>query len=65
MNEITQALLDLRDLEERFRKILENPALNGAEYGFTTEEHEKLEKLVALVGQATIAGNEICKRCSL
>ena len=31
MDKITQALLELRDLEERFRKILDDPALNGAE----------------------------------
>ena len=65
MNEITRALVELRDLEERFRKILENPALNGAEYGFTTDEHEKLEKLVGLVGEAAIAGNEIMRKFSV
>ena len=64
MDEIIRVLLELRDLEERFRKILENPALNGAECGFTTEELEKLEKLIGLVGEATIVGNEIMKKYS-
>ena len=62
MNEILRTLLDLRDLEERFRKIIENPGLNGAEHGFTAEELEKLEKLIGLVGEAAIAGNEIAKK---
>lgn len=64
MDEITQALREIQDLEERFRKILENPALNGAEYGFTADEHEKLEKLRGLVGELAIAGNEIMRKFS-
>jgi hypothetical protein len=64
-NEIMQALLAIKTVEEKFRKIQENPALNGAENGLTTDEHELLAKLIGLCGEVNIAGDAILKRYSL
>jgi hypothetical protein len=62
MNTIVRALVAIREVEEKFRKIQENPALNGAENGFTTQELELLERLIELCGEANIAGDVITKR---
>jgi hypothetical protein len=61
-NIINKVLIEIKTVEEKFRKIQENPALNGAEYGLTAHEHELLEKLISLVGEANIAADEIVKR---
>jgi hypothetical protein len=62
MNIITQTLIGIKTVEEKFRKIQENPALNGAENGLTSHEVEILEKLISLSGEASIAADEISKR---
>ena len=59
---ITQALVEIKTVEEKFRKIQENPALYGAENSLTTSELEILEKLISSVGEANLAANEILKR---
>ena len=62
MNEITKTLLELKAVEEKFRKIQENLALYGAENGLSAHEQEVLDKIISLIGAANIAGNEIAKR---
>jgi len=64
-NEIMQVLLAIKTVEEKFRKIQENPALYGAENGLTADEHELLGKLIGLCGEVNIAGDVILKRYSL
>jgi len=64
-NEIMEVLLAIKTVEEKFRKIQGNPALNGAENGLTTDEQELLSKLIGLCGEVNIAGDAILKRCSL
>jgi len=64
MDEITNALVAIKTVEEKFRKIQENPALNGAEHGLTAKEMEILEKLIELCGEANIAADEISRRAS-
>jgi hypothetical protein len=64
MNTIAQLLVTIRDVEEKFAKIQENPALNGAENGLTNKECEMLEKLIVLSGEANLAANAIIKRLS-
>lgn len=64
MNILTQALVEMNGVEEKFRKIQENPALYGAENGLTAEELTLLEKLRAVVGEANLAATEILKRHS-
>jgi len=59
---ITQVLISIKTVEEKFRKIQENPALHGAENGLTTAEHEILEKLISLLGEFNIAGDEITRK---
>jgi hypothetical protein len=59
---IAKALAGIKTVEEKFRKIQENPALNGAEYGLTAQQQESLEKLISLAGEANIAADEILKR---
>ena len=61
---ITQTLFELKVVEEKFRKIQENPALHGAEYGLTILEQKTLEKLIGLMGEANLAADEILKRSS-
>ncbi|GHV63071.1 hypothetical protein AGMMS49587_11890 [Spirochaetia bacterium] len=61
-NMITQALISIKNIEEKFRKIQENPALNGSENGLTAHELEILEKLIAINGEAMLAADEISKR---
>jgi hypothetical protein len=63
-NEIKQVLLAVKTVEEKYRKIQENPALNGAENGFTADELELLGKLIGLCGEVNIAGDAILKRYS-
>jgi len=64
-NEIIQVLLATQTVEEKFRKIQENPAMNGVENGLTANEHELLGKLIGLCGEVNIAGDAILKRYSL
>jgi len=64
-NEIIKVLLAVRTVEEKFRKIQENPALNGAENGFTAEENKLIGQLIDLCGEVNIAGDAILKRYSL
>ena len=62
--EINQVLLAIKTVEEKYRKIQENPALHGAENGFTADELEKFSKLIDLCGEVNIAGDAILKRYS-
>jgi len=62
MDEIMNALLAIRNVEDKFRKIQENPALYGAKNGLTTEELKILEKLISVSGEANIAADAIIKR---
>jgi len=64
MDEVTQALIEIRNVEEKFRKIQENPALNGAENGFTNQELKILQQLINSIGVANIAADAILKRAS-
>jgi len=64
-NAILQVLSEIKTVEEKFRKIQENPALNGAENGLTADEIELLNKLIGLCGEVNIAGDAILKRYSL
>jgi len=64
-NGIIQTLLAIKTVEEKFRKIQENPALHGSENGLTADEHELLGKLIDLCGEVNIAGDAILKRYSL
>ncbi|GHT87101.1 hypothetical protein FACS1894137_13720 [Spirochaetia bacterium] len=59
---IKQTIISISTVEKKFRKIQENPALNGAENGLTADEQEILEKLIALCGEASTAGDEIARR---
>jgi hypothetical protein len=59
---ITRTLMEIRTVEDKFRKIQENPALYGAENGFTAHEAETLEKLISISGEINIAADEIIKR---
>jgi len=61
-NKIKQTLLAIKTVEEKYRKIQENPASNGAENGLTAEECELLGKLIVLCGEVNIAGDAIIKR---
>jgi len=61
-NLITQALIEIKRVEEKFCKIQENPAMNGATFGLTAHEQVILEKLIALCGEVNIAGDSISKR---
>ena len=64
MDKITQVIISIKSVEEKFRKIQKNPSLYGAEYGLTTEEHELLEKLIYVSGEVNIAADAIIKRAS-
>jgi len=59
---ILKVLIEIQTVEEKFRKIQENPALNSPENGLTAHEMEVLEKLISLVGEANIAADAIIKR---
>jgi hypothetical protein len=59
---IAKTLTEIQTVEEKFRKIQENPALNGAEYGLSAQQQESLEKLISLAGEANIAADEILRR---
>jgi hypothetical protein len=63
-NEIMHVLSAVKTVEEKYRKIQENPALNGAENGLTAYEIELLGKLIGLCGEVNIAGDAILKRYS-
>jgi len=64
-NKILQAMLAIKTVEEKFRKIQENPALFGAENGLKADEYALLGKLIDLCGEVNIAGDVILKRYSL
>lgn len=59
---ITKTLIEIRNVEEKFRKILENPALYGAENGLTNEQVELLGRLISLAGEANLAADVILKK---
>jgi hypothetical protein len=59
---LARHLSEIREVEEKFRKIQENPALYGAEYALTPHELEIIEKVINLSGEINIAGKEILKR---
>jgi hypothetical protein len=59
---ITQAFNNIKDVEEKFARIQENPALYGAENGLTNQECELLKKLIASIGEANLAADAILKR---
>jgi hypothetical protein len=59
---ITQTLMEIKTIEEKFRKIQEDPALNGAENGLTAHEIQVLEKLISISGEVNIAADTIIKR---
>lgn len=59
---LNQVLRQIREVEEKFRKIQENLALNGGENGFTKHELELLEKLISLTSEVNIAGDAISRR---
>jgi acetone carboxylase gamma subunit len=59
---IANTVIAIRDVEEKFRKIQENPALHGAELGLTAQEHEMLEKVIKYCGEVAIAGDAIVRR---
>jgi hypothetical protein len=59
---IAKTLTAVRKVEEQFARIQENPALYGAEDGFTAEELAILEQLITLCGEAGLAGKEIGRR---
>ena len=61
---IAKTLTEIQTVEEKFRKIQENPALNGSENGLTAHELELLEKLISLIGEANIAADAIFRRAS-
>jgi hypothetical protein len=61
-NRIAQILVEINRVEGKFRKIQENPALNGAENGLTAKELEILDKIIAQCGEANIAADAILKR---
>ena len=61
---IKKTLIEIKTVEEKFRKIQENPALNSSENGLTAHDLEVLEKLISSVGEANIAADEIIKRAS-
>jgi hypothetical protein len=65
MNTIGQTLVAIREVEEKFAKIQENPARYGAENGgLTAQEIDLLEKLITLIGEVNLAGSAILKRYS-
>ncbi|MCL2721517.1 MAG: hypothetical protein FWD47_09290 [Treponema sp.] len=63
MDEISKVLSEIRIAEDKFRKIQENPAMYGAEYGLNVNESELLGKVINLVGEVNIAADSILKRC--
>jgi hypothetical protein len=62
MNIIARTIAVISEVEKKFQKIQENPALNGAEHGLTSEELELLEKLIDLCGEVNLAGDAIARR---
>jgi hypothetical protein len=48
---------------KNFAKYRKNPALNSAENGLTNHEMEVLEKLLKRMDAASIAADEISRRC--
>jgi hypothetical protein len=61
LKSIAVILSNIRDIEEKFAKIQENPALYGAD-GFTADELKIFEQLIVQTGEINIAGNAIAKR---
>ena len=62
MDEITQVLITIKIIEEKFRKIQENPALYGAENGLNAQEQKIFETLINSIGVANLAADEILGR---
>jgi len=62
-NTVLRTLNAIREVEGKFSKILENPALYCAENGgLKKDELELLEKFIKLSGEVNLAGNAIMKR---
>jgi len=59
---IFRTLMEIKRVEEKYRKIQENPAMNSTTNGLTAHEQEILEKLIALCDEVNIAGDAISKR---
>jgi hypothetical protein len=59
---LAKASTVLREIEEQFAKIQENPALYGAENGFNAERLELLDQVTTQCGVVNIAGKEIARR---
>jgi len=59
---ISQVLDAVKIVEDKFRKIQENPALHGAENGFSKDELKLLERLISITGEVSIATDAIIKR---
>jgi hypothetical protein len=62
MDTILKTLIEIKRIEEKFAKIQEDPARNGAENGLTNHELEIFEKLIEQIGAASIAADGIIKR---
>jgi len=60
---VKRTLSAVKDVEEKFNKILENSALTISENGgLTKKEIDLLEQLIELSGEVNLAGNAIMKR---
>jgi len=57
-----RALDDIHTVEEKFRKIQDNPAFYGAENGLSKHQLEILDKLISLVGEVSLATDELCRK---
>jgi|GEM_PF-5881035 len=62
MDEIIKILLEIKIVEEKFRKTQENSALYGFENGMTSEEIKILDKIINLIGEVNLAADTILKR---
>jgi len=57
---ILQTLVNIKNVEEKYRQILENPALFVSENGgFSTQDHDILEKIISLSNEMNIAADVI------
>jgi len=64
MDEITKILIKIKTVEEKFKKIQENPALYGAEHGLTKEELIIFDKFINSNDEVNIITDEIIKKVS-
>ena len=62
MEIIKKMLLEIKLVEDKYRGILENPALFVSENGgLSTEQYDLLLKLISLCGDVNLAGDVIIK----